>query len=111
MFYGHGIGKIERVFGPRPVKFGDPLGIGAELSLYLVAFAEGICAALLMLGLFTRLATIPLIVTMGVVVFVVKWKNGFGDMELPLVYLVGFLSILVFGPGRFSIDQLRRKAW
>lgn len=111
MIYGHGLRKIERVFGPRPVEFGDPIGIGSEPSLYLIVFAEVVCSSLIIIGLFTRLATIPLIIAMGVVVFTVQWGKEFGDMEVPLLYLVGFFILLAFGAGRYSIDQYRRKAW
>jgi putative oxidoreductase len=46
--------------------FPDPIGLGSGLSLFLTLFAEGLCSALVLLGLFTRIALIPLITTMFV---------------------------------------------
>lgn len=111
MLGAHGIRKIQRMTSGEPIKFGDPLGIGQELSLYLVVFSEGICALLIIVGLFTRLASIPLILTMLVVIFIVHWEDPFSDMELPLLYLVGFSLLLAFGGGRFSLDAYRKKLW
>lgn len=111
MFYGHGLRKLRRIFGEGEITFSDPLGIGPVLSLYLAAFAECMCAALIILGLFTRLATIPLLFTMFVVIVFVQLGNPFSDMEMPLLYFFGFLIILAFGPGRFSLDTYRKKPW
>lgn len=111
MLGAHGLSKIRRALTAEEIKFGDPIGIGPELSLYLAAFAEGFCAFLIIIGLFTRLATIPLIITMGVIVFIVHLNDPFSDMEVPLLYLVGFLTILAFGAGRYSLDALRKKPW
>ena len=41
------------------IKFMDFMGLGPDISLTLVVFSEGLCAALLVLGLFTRWASIP----------------------------------------------------
>lgn len=111
MLGAHGIPKIRRLMSGEPIKFGDPFGIGQELSLYLAVFSEGLCAVLIIVGLFTRLATIPLIITMLVVVFLVHWYDPFSKMELPLLYLSGYMLILVFGGGTFSLDGYRKKLW
>lgn len=110
MLIGHGIGKFNRILNGE-TRFGDPLGMGQELSLYLATGAEALCAAFVILGLFTRLATLPLIFTMAVVVFVVKFGKEFGEIELPLLYLAGFFVILALGGGRYSLDSVRRKSW
>jgi putative oxidoreductase len=111
MLGAHGLRKIQRLTSGEPIKFGDPLGIGQELSLYLVAFSEGLCAVFIIVGLFTRLATIPLIMTMFVIIFLVHWDDPFSKIELPLLYLSGFILILVFGGGTFSLDGFRKKLW
>jgi putative oxidoreductase len=111
MLAGHGIGKLNKIFSGEPIRFGDPLGIGQEISLYMATGAEVLCASLIILGLFTRLATIPLMITMAVVVFIVKINKPFGDMELPLLYLAGFAMIFAFGAGWYSIDARRKTSW
>ena len=44
-----------------------------------------------MLGLFTRLSAIPLIITMLVAWLMVHISDPFGDMELPVFYLVSYV--------------------
>ena len=85
-------------------QFADPIGIGVKASLVLVVFAEVLCSILIFIGLATRLATIPLIINMIVVVFVVAAKDGFAKQEFPLLYLLIYITIAVFGPGKFSVD-------
>ncbi len=106
MLYGHGWGKLMSVFGGN-FQFLDPLGIGPAASLILAAFAEGICALLILVGFWTRLASLILTINMAVAVFFVHLPGGdwFGDMELPLIYLLSFLVILLIGPGKFSVDN------
>ena len=47
-------------------KFGDPIGLGSTLSLALVTTPEFICALLIILGLGTRLAAVPVVISMSV---------------------------------------------
>jgi putative oxidoreductase len=85
------------------------LGIGSGLSLGLATFAEFLCSIAVIVGLTTRLATIPLIVTMGVALFVYHAGDSLGDRELALLYFVGFVAVLCAGPGRFSVDEVLSK--
>lgn len=104
MIYGHGWNKFMKLLGPDPIQFADPIGLGPEISFTLVALAEFICAGLIVIGLFTRYATVPFIITMLVAVFLVHWGDPFGDKELALVYLIGSCVILLLGPGQYSLD-------
>ncbi len=103
MLYGHGWGKLMKVLGGN-FEFGDPLGLGAGLSLVLVTFAEAFCSLLLIIGYKTKWATIPLIITMAVALFFVHLNDPFGRQEKNLLYLAGYIAILCTGPGKFSID-------
>lgn len=109
MLYGHGWNKFLKLINDRPIKWADPIGLGPEISLSLASFAEVFCAGAIIAGLFTRLATIPLIVTMAVAAFVVHIDDGFKKLEMPLMYLVAYIAILLIGSGRFSLDYLLRK--
>ncbi|MCL2040271.1 MAG: DoxX family protein [Bacteroidetes bacterium] len=84
----------------------DPIGIGGVLSASLVIFAEMFCSILLILGLFTRLSVFPLIIAMGVAIFVAHSGQSFAAKELPLLYLTFYVVILIIGPGRYSIDRM-----
>jgi len=105
MMLTHGIPKIDRLFGEGPVKFADPFGLGPEISLVLVIFAEVACSLLVMVGLKTRLATIPLLITMLVAAFYIHGADPFGEKELPLLFFTLFVSLLVSGPGNYTINR------
>ncbi|MCB9169368.1 MAG: DoxX family protein [Flavobacteriales bacterium] len=105
MVIQHGWPKLSG-FADRMDKFSDPLGISAPVSLALIVFAEFFCAVLVVLGLWTRAAVIPLLIGMGVIVFVVKSGQTFGERELPILYLCAFLTLFFTGSGRYSIDRV-----
>jgi putative oxidoreductase len=105
MMLTHGLPKFDRLFGEGPVKFADPFGLGPEISLVLVIFAEVACSIFVMIGFKTRWATIPLMITMLVAAFYAHADDPFGDKELPLLFFTVFLSILISGPGRYSVNQ------
>lgn len=109
MFYGHGLGKWNVLFGEGEIQFADPLGMGVTLSMGLAVFAEVVCALFVAAGLFTRFALIPLIITMGVAVFIFHSGHAFGKFELPLIYFFGFIALIFIGPGRFSLDHIIKR--
>ncbi|MBS1758569.1 MAG: DoxX family protein [Bacteroidetes bacterium] len=111
LLYGHGFGKLSVIFGGKEIQFMDPIGIGANLSFYLAAFAEGICAILLVLGLFTRLAALVLTINFLVILYFhgVKVGDGFSDLEHIFLYFFAFLTILFAGAGKISLDYFLNK--
>jgi putative oxidoreductase len=107
MLLGHGLPKLMS-FSERAGTFSDPLGIGAPLSLALIVFAEVFCASLVVLGVFTRLAALPLIFGMGVVVFVINHGAILGKAELAALYALGFIALLIGGGGNLSLGRMVR---
>lgn len=100
----HGYAKLARFMnGERG--FADPIGFGEELSLMLAIFTEFVCSILLMAGLFTRAVLVPLILIMLVAFLVIHSDDPFAKKELPLLYLVPFITLFLTGPGRYSLDQ------
>ena len=106
--FSHGWGKMIKLFNGN-FEFGDPIGLGPEISLGLTVFAEILCAFLVLIGLFTRLATVPLIITMLVAVFVVHLDHDFGKKEIGLFYLFNYLVLFLSGAGKYAVDSLFKK--
>lgn len=102
----HGAPKLMRLLSSEEIQFMNFMGMGPTVSFGLAVFAEFFCSVLLMLGLFTRLATIPLIVTMSTAAFVAHAADPFGTKERALLYLVVFVMLLITGGGRYSLDQI-----
>jgi putative oxidoreductase len=87
-------------------QFKGPFGLSGALALGLVLFAEIGCAALLVLGLWTRLAALILAFTMSVAFW---WAHGAklaGDNNgMPaFLYLGAFVALFFAGAGKFSLD-------
>jgi putative oxidoreductase len=104
----HGYQKLVN-FGSLQHSFMNFLGMGSTISLALVVFAEFFCSLFIILGLFTRAATIPLIITMLVVIFKVNNSDVFLKNENAPLYLLGFLILLLLGPGKISVDSMTGK--
>ncbi|RKD87865.1 DoxX family protein [Mangrovibacterium diazotrophicum] len=103
----HGVPKLMKLISG-DTSFADPFGIGQLPSFVLVVFAEFFCSVLVILGITTRLATIPIIITMAVAAFMIHGGQGFAKQEMALLYLLLFTTILVFGSGRFALGNLIR---
>ncbi|UAY51116.1 DoxX family protein [Ferruginibacter albus] len=106
LMMSHGYQKLVG-FGDIKDHFISFLGLGATLSLILCIFAEFFCSILLILGLFTRLAAIPLIINMCVIVFKVNHADFFGKgVDGPCLYLICYVVLLLIGPGKASVDNM-----
>jgi putative oxidoreductase len=110
----HGYDKLKN-FSTYASGFTDPFHLGGSLSLSLSIFAEFFCAILLVFGLLTRLATLPLIVNMAVAIIVVHKgdllfyiENGhiYGTAEQATLYMGIFMALLFTGAGKFSLDKM-----
>lgn len=105
LLYGHGFEKLTTIFSGEEIRFMDPIGIGEGLSFYLSAFAEGICAILLVAGFFTRFAALVLVLNFLVIL---RFHLGLGDsiviLEPRFFYFFGFMALFFSGAGKFSLD-------
>ena len=104
MMLTHGLPKFQKLIAGN-FEFGDPIGIGATPSLFLAVIGEFVCPILVILGYKTRLASIPVIITMLVAAFIAHSDDPFSSKEKALLYLVSFVTIALLGPGKFSIDK------
>ena len=78
-------------------------------SFALITFAEFFCALFVLLGVGTRIFTIPLIYAFIIIVFDAHIDDPFSKMEKGFLFLVSYSSIFLLGPGKFSIDYLLSK--
>lgn len=101
----HGIPKLLS-FSTLSANFYDPLGVGSSFSLILSIGAEVGCSLLLIFGLFTRLALLPLLFTMLMAFFVIHATDPFAVKELAMTYIAIYIAIFSLGAGRFSLDRL-----
>ena len=98
----HGIPKINMLLDKSG--FADPLGIGPTPTLILAILAEVIAPILVLIGLKTRIAAIPVILIMATATFIHHAADDFGTKEKAVLYLIGFIVIAIAGPGKYSVD-------
>jgi putative oxidoreductase len=104
----HGFSKLTHFSNQQNIFF-DPFHIGHRWSLVLVIFAEIFCALLVVLGLFTRIAALVLVISMSVAAFLFHKGQSIELHEPALLYLSAFFAILLVGPGRISVDGMMGK--
>ncbi len=101
----HGFPKTAGL-SESPVNFMDVFGMGATLSLILAVLAEVVCSIFVLVGLGTRLAVIPLIITMLIAVLHVHSNDPFAKQEVGLLFLLVYIILFILGSGKYSIDSL-----
>jgi putative oxidoreductase len=104
ILFGHGVSKLEK-FNDDPIRFGDPIGLGALTSLILATLAEVFCAGMVIAGYKTRYVLIPLIITMLVAGFITHLDDPWSKKELAIMYMIVFFTLFITGPGRYSVDH------
>jgi putative oxidoreductase len=92
-----GLKLFQEEYGPK-LPFLDP-----ALAMHLANFNETVCSVLLVLGLFSRLATLPLLVQQLLIIQIFVYPQSYVDTLLQGSCL---LFILTRGPGAFSLDHL-----
>jgi putative oxidoreductase len=98
-----GVGRFEKIGIPLPGFFAPFVGA-----------VEVVCGLLLIVGLLTRLATIPLLIDMGVAIYTTKISvyvsSGFWAMaheaRTDYTMVLGCIFLLMAGAGPVSIDRL-----
>jgi putative oxidoreductase len=106
-FVQTGWGKLHDL--PSIVEFFRELGIPwPELQAPFVSSVELVCGTLILVGLFSRLAALPLIGTMVVAIATAQWENvdSFGALFglTEYLYIVIFAWIATTGPGPVAVD-------
>ncbi len=109
MMLTHGYGKFIRLISGE-TSFPDPLGFGELTTLVLAVFAEFVCSILLIVGFKSRLTAIPPALVMLVALFIVHWDDPWRKQEFVLLYLVGYVAIILIGSGKYSLDWRLKKS-
>jgi putative oxidoreductase len=110
VFAWHGWIKFHDLGVANFAKFLGSLNVPApEVVAWLQTAAEGVGGLMLIVGLFTRYVTLPLIAIMIGAIWLVKVHVGFimpvaAGAELETALLAGLLGLLFIGPGRLSLD-------
>ncbi|MDE7371257.1 MAG: DoxX family protein [Desulfovibrio sp.] len=84
-------------------KFPAVLGLSSSLSFHLAMCVETLASVCLLLGLGTRIAAVAGICNMSVAF---KVNHGPYLTAPSAPFLLGFIAVLVTGPGRFALDAL-----
>ncbi len=98
-----GIGRFAKIGIPYPYFFG-PFDGATEI----------ICGVLLIIGLLTRLASIPLLIDISVAIYSTKTpillEKGFWpaahEARTDFCMLMGLIFLLIYGAGKYSADSL-----
>ncbi len=109
---------IQKFIFPAQLGFGrfQQIGIpGARIVAPLVGAVEIVCSLLLLIGLFTRLAAIPLLAVIITAIFTTKLpmfeKTGLWSMlheaRTDFSMLLGLIFLIITGAGTISMDARR----
>ncbi|CAJ0795252.1 hypothetical protein LMG18090_03249 [Ralstonia mannitolilytica] len=98
----HGLPKVLH-YSQELTRIEDPFHMGAAPTLLLAILSETLCPLLIALGVLTRLACLPIIATLLVAMLVVHPDWSLADGQFGWMLLIIFTTVLIAGPGRFSI--------
>lgn len=119
-------GLVFLLEGVQKFLYADTLGVGRFTHIGIphaafwgpfVGLIEIICGSLLAIGLFTRVATIPLIIDMIVAFYYTKWplliQKGFlpmfHDYRTDFAMTLCLIFLLITGSGCYGFDNLLQK--
>ena len=104
MLYGHGLSKFYRLI-EGDLSFANPIGIGEAPTLVLAVFSEFLAPLFILIGYKTKIFSFFPAATMFVAAFIVHLSDPFARKEKAILFLIGFVVIMMMGPGKYSIDR------
>lgn len=102
----HGWGKLMTGATPIVAAMAKNAIPAPTASAYIVIFLETVGAIAIMLGLLTRFFAAAIAIEMAVIAFYVQMPQGFGRMELFLIWGIIMFAIALRGGGPYSLDRL-----
>lgn len=119
----HGQNWFADIQGNFPLPFN---AVPANISWQMATWFEIVGGAALIIGLGSRFFAFSLIILTVVAISAVHWPadwssfaelmkgyvisdDGFGNFKLPVLFLAMLTAILLYGPGKLSVDALIRR--
>ncbi|WJW86555.1 MULTISPECIES: DoxX family protein [Enterobacter] len=106
LLYVHGLPKVLH-FSEELTRIEDPFGFGPYASLIPAIVAEVICPLLIIAGVYTRLACLPIIAVLLVAMLAVHLNWSIAEGQFGWLLLIIFTTLALTGPGQW---RLQRKA-
>jgi putative oxidoreductase len=105
LFLKHGWEKLSG-YTTMVQHFPDPIHVGAHAGLAFALLSDGICSVLVLIGLATRPAAVVILINLLVAFSFVHHAAYFSNphVDLVVLLLLIFATLLFTGPGRFSVD-------
>jgi putative oxidoreductase len=99
----HGIKKIVN-WDSELLHLPNPLGLDATLNLLVAAAANLVMPVLVMFGLCTRLAVLPMLSVTLMGYFVVHAHDSLAVRDMPFMYSLCELLLFFLGGGKYALD-------
>lgn len=82
----------------------NPLGLPEFFNQAFAIVANIIMPLFIAAGLFTKLATLPILAVTLSGFFIVHFNDPIAIRDIPFMYSVCFLFLTIVGPGKYSLD-------
>ena len=107
LLHVHGLPKVFH-FSEELTRIEDPFGLGPYMSLLPAIFAEVVCPVFILIGVFTRLACLPIIGVLLVAMLFVHSDLSIADGQFGWLLLIIFTTLAITGPGQWRIGAGRQ---
>jgi putative oxidoreductase len=104
LLWVHGLPKLLH-YSEQLKLIEDPFHLGAPLTLLLAIFAEVLCPLLIIAGVWTRLACLPILAVLVIALLVVHPEWTLFEGQFGWLLMIIFTSILIAGPGSLRLGQ------
>lgn len=104
LLWVHGLPKVLN-YSEQLKLIEDPFHLGAHVTLLLAIFAEVLCPVLIVAGVLVRLACLPILAVLLIAMLVVHPEWTLFEGQFGWLLLIIFTSVLIAGPGRFTLGQ------
>jgi len=104
LFRVHGLKKFRLVNGKKE-HVPNPLHLPEKLNGFVATFSDSVVPFLVMFGIATRLVILPVIGVTTIGYFIVHKNDTAEIKDIPYMYTLSFLLLLILGAGTYSLDS------